>query len=147
MDKKKKEETAKKTTELMDLIAPVATSNVSIIMIAPDTWTFDTAALSNKTSSRDSLENTKTLCTRVANSQSMKVNGIGGVHHQCRLNNAPTVPAILKTIYSCRSSTTTVYSLRNNQPERLKMIGYGMVLSRGKTERKYSGQGYRESIQ
>jgi hypothetical protein len=100
------EATAFKTSEITEATAFMASTNQT-----SKTWIFDTAASSHMTSDKNTMTDIRKHggFVRVANSQRMKVTGIGKVHLQCRLQGGSTQPATLEDVLLVPDLDSPVY--------------------------------------
>jgi hypothetical protein len=122
-EKKEKEATAKQTSEVTEATAFMASTNQT-----SKTWIFDTAASSHMTSDKNTMTDIREHggFVRVANSQRMKVTGIGKVHLQCRLQDGSTQPATLEDVLLVPDlDSHGLFSWEAISRKGFKMIGYG----------------------
>jgi hypothetical protein len=92
------------------------------------TWIFDTTASSHMTSDKNTVTDIREYggFVRVANSQRMKVTGIGKVHLQCRLQHGSTQPATLEDgLPGPDLDSHGLFSWEAISRKGFKMIGYG----------------------
>jgi hypothetical protein len=117
------EATAFKTSEVTEATAFMASTNQT-----SKTWIFDTAASSHMTSDKNTMTDIREHggFVRVANSQRMKVTGIGKVHLQCCLQDGSTQPATLEDVLLVPDlDSHGLFSWEAISRKGFKMIGYG----------------------